>query len=474
MREEQDEAATALLAAAERWDPVEERLAIAGIQERMFGRPRRPKSVARYILLEPLGGGAMGLVWRAYDPTLDRKVAVKLIRAVPGARAEAHAALLREAQTIAGVSHPNVVAVFDTGTYDEREVFGDADGVGVFLVMELVEGPTLQQWLGERERKWREVVEVMLAAARGLAAVHRRGLVHRDVKPANVLIGDPVRVADFGLAAAAVAQPDHDAPRVIAGTPGYMAPEQYEGRFDARSDQFAFCVTLWRALYGHVPATPSSTKGQRREREAAIPMQPPNSSVPRWLHAIVVRGLQTDPADRWSDMDALVRALGRDPARTARRVAAVVLATGTALGLGLLLGQPRGGPCADDPMQAVWNPALADEVEQRFVAARVPFASESMAFVRRGLDAYAQTWREGWQRVCATSTEAAQQAELACLQRGLHRVGGLVEMLRSADPLAVERAAFAVDELPRPRECVSDERAAASWAVPASRGDVER
>jgi hypothetical protein len=103
VREEPKDAATALIAAGEHWDPVEEQLAIATIQERMFGRPRRPKSVARYILLEPVGGGAMGLVWRAYDPTLDRRVAVKLIRAVPGARAEAHAALLREAQTIAGI-----------------------------------------------------------------------------------------------------------------------------------------------------------------------------------------------------------------------------------------------------------------------------------------------------------------------------------------------------------------------------------
>ncbi len=464
----------ALLAGGERWDPLEEQLAIAGIQERMFGRPCRPKAVARYLLLEPVGGGAMGLVWRAYDPTLDRKVAVKLIRAVPGARAEAHAALLREAQTIAGISHPNVVAVFDTGTYEERDVFDDGDGVGVFLVMELVEGPTLAEWLAARERRWRDVVEVMLAAARGLAAVHRRGLVHRDIKPANVLVGDPVRIADFGLAAAASGEHEPAAPRVIAGTPGYMAPEQYEGRFDAKSDQYAFCVTLWRALYGHVPSLGSSARGERREREPPIPTQPPNTSVPRWLHAIAVRGLQRDPALRFPDMDQLVRALARDPTRVVVRGAAVALAVGAALAVGFGLGRPHGGPCDDDPMQAVWNEPIAEQLDRRFVETRVPYAAESLALVRHGLDDYAETWREGWQRVCGASIDAAQQAELACLQRGLHRVGGLVEMLQAADPTVIERAAMAVDDLPRPRECAGDGARAPSWAVPASRGDIER
>src|SRR3954470_18376849 len=231
----------------------------------------RGSAVGRYVVLERIGSGGMGVVYAAYDPELDRKVALKLFRPDrAGAAGEAALRLPREGQVRARLSGPHVVAVYDAGT------FGDQ----VFVAMELMEGRTLRQWLGEGKRGWREIVDVFVAAGRGLAAAHAAGLVHRDFKPDNVLLGTDgrVKVADFGLAAALGAG-EEDLPAAtranmaraqlelsrspmspltrtgaVLGTPMFMAPEQHLGeRADDRSDQFSFSVALYRALYGDWP-----------------------------------------------------------------------------------------------------------------------------------------------------------------------------------------------------------------------------
>jgi len=226
----------------------------------------RGASIGRYLVLDHVGSGGMGDVFAAYDPELDRKIALKLLRAEGEARGErGRGRLLREAKAIAKLSHPNVVVVYDAGTYDDR----------VFVAMEFVEGQTLAAWLAERPRAAREILTVFEAAARGLSAAHAAGLVHRDFKPQNVMVGagGKVRVMDFGLArpiaaeeaprdgapvAAKVAPLDSGAPLTLTGellgTPLYMAPEQFQGlRTDARTDQFSFCVALYQALYGAHP-----------------------------------------------------------------------------------------------------------------------------------------------------------------------------------------------------------------------------
>ncbi|MCB9561907.1 MAG: serine/threonine protein kinase [Kofleriaceae bacterium] len=223
--------------------------------------------VDRYEIVAWLGAGGMGVVYEAFDPELRRRVALKLVRAIrPGATWEAR--LLREAQAMAQLSHPAVVPVFDVGSYDG----------GVFVAMELVDGGTLKGWLQAERRSWRAALTTLIAAGRGLAAAHAAGLVHRDFKPDNVLVGKDgrVRVTDFGLARIAAADTDGDdggadvdrarpaagvadvlsRPGAIAGTPAYMAPETAAGVADARSDQFAFCVTLYEALYGERPFAP--------------------------------------------------------------------------------------------------------------------------------------------------------------------------------------------------------------------------
>ena len=197
--------------------------------------------VGRFVVLDLLGRGGMGVVYMAYDPQLDRKVALKLLR--PGARdaIDARAHLLAEAQVTARVSHANVVAIYDVGSYRDQ----------VFAAMEIVEGTTLRRWLADRRRTWLEVVEVFLLAGEGLAAAHAANVVHRDFKPDNVLLGSDgrVKVSDFGLAV----EPSPARPG-IAGTPGYLAVEAVQsGRVDQRADQFSFCVALHEALHGRRP-----------------------------------------------------------------------------------------------------------------------------------------------------------------------------------------------------------------------------
>jgi predicted Ser/Thr protein kinase len=254
----------------------------------------RGAEVGRYVVIGQLGAGGVGVVYAAYDPALDRRVALKLVREESSRgsdTSDGRARLLREAQALARLSHPNVVAVYDAGTLDER----------VWLAMEHVEGATLRAW-AQTERPWPELLQAMIAAGRGLAAAHAAGLVHRDVKPDNIMVGADgrVRVMDFGLARAAgarvVAAPDSGGPGerlslsvtrtgAMLGTPAYMAPEQWVGKeADARTDQFAYCVTLWEALFGERPfmgdtlveLAPRVLRGEVRA--------PPNGrAAPGWL-----------------------------------------------------------------------------------------------------------------------------------------------------------------------------------------------
>lgn len=260
--------------------------------------------IGRYTLLRQLGRGGMGVVHLARDEVLDRFVAVKLMscRGAPGLQAR----LLQEAQALARLSHPNVVAIYEAGEHEGR----------IYLAMERITGDTLRAWRGERPRGLVEVLEVALQAARGLAAAHDAGLIHRDIKPDNIMIGDDgrVRVMDFGLARVARSRADEysvederplsvvplTAQGVVVGTPGYMAPEQQRGAVvDASSDIFSFCIVMYELLTGvRPPVEPAEMRAALTRRRA-----------PSWLVALVVRGLDDDPARRWPTMHALIAAL---------------------------------------------------------------------------------------------------------------------------------------------------------------------
>ena len=298
------------------------------IKAQLFPGEAVPATIGRFRVLRPLGAGGMSVVYAAYDERLDRKVAVKLLKG--GGSPDNQARMLREAQAMAKLSHQNVVAVHEVGTWGEQ----------VYIAMEFVKGMDLRAWLAHEPRAWAEVLEVFTAAGHGLSAAHRAGLVHRDFKPANVLLGDDgrVRVVDFGL----VRQSDElhapgpgmslpptpvvglhttlTATGAILGTPAYMSPEQHQGRAaDARSDQFSLCVALWEGLYGAPPfagaSLPALAEAVCHGRVRPVP---DDSRVPAWLRRVVLRGLSVDPAARWPGMDELLDELGRDPDRLRR------------------------------------------------------------------------------------------------------------------------------------------------------------
>ena len=290
--------------------------------------------VARYRVVRFIGGGGGGQVYEAFDPQLGRPVALKMIRAEVSEGAQ----VVGEARALAKLSHPNVVNVHDAGIFERR----------AFVVMELVEGLSLERWLELAPRGWRQIAERFLDAGKGLAAAHAAGLVHRDVKPANVIVGvdGRARMADFGLA-----EPSGHTPRAgqTAGTPAYMAPEQLVGEpADARSDQFSFCVAFYWALFGQHPYRQTSVEGAtlltvaREVMAGRIRPRPPGRAVPVWLERAVARGLEADPAQRYPSMPALLEEIGRGlqapaPGRHRRVLAGAVI--GAALvGLGMTAG----------------------------------------------------------------------------------------------------------------------------------------
>ena len=255
-------------------DDIERRWVVAETEARLFGGERRPVRVGRFEIRRRLGRGGLGVVYAAFDPELDREVALKLVRPDRSA-GDDRERLLREARAMARLAHPNVVPVYEVGYDDDR----------VFLAMERVPGRTLREWL-QTPRTWREIVRMFLQAGRGLAAAHDAKLVHRDIKPDNVLVGDDgrARVTDFGLAH------DDDA---VGGTPAYMAPEQRAGgAVTAAVDQYAFAISLREAL---------------------------GDSAPRRLAAVVQRALADDPAQRWPSVATMLDALDKASQRRVLR-----------------------------------------------------------------------------------------------------------------------------------------------------------
>lgn len=417
-----------------------------------------PARLDRYLLLEQIGHGSSASVWAAYDPQLDRRVAIKVLR--QRAETSSKQTQLAEAQALARLSHPNVVAVHDVQSFSH----------GVFIVMEFLAGISLREWM-DQPHHWREVVAVFCEAGRGLAAAHERGLVHRDFKPSNVMFGADgrVRVLDFGLARSTSdrkpASSQSARPR-IAGTPAYMAPEQHLGEpVDARSDQFAFCVALYEALYGQRPfAGRDRLLLGKAKLRADIRPPPRGASVPAWLHAVVLRGLTSDRNARWPDMSALLDALARDPKLVRRRWTIAIASTfglaGAALGFAYL-GNDDAQVCAapERELVGVWDDGVRAQIRDSFAATQLGFAEQAYQRVERALDAHTHEWLRLHREVCeATLVRHEQSTELMneqmlCLHRRLRRIGGLVNTLAQADATSVARAGDVVLTLESPATC---------------------
>ena len=501
----------------------------------------RGGTIGRYVVLGLVGRGGMGEVYAAYDPELDRKVAVKLLRIKPGAGVsllEGKQRTLREAQAIAKLSHPNVVVVFDVGTFEEK----------VFIAMEFLDGNTAGFWSHSQHRSWQETLKVYIPAGRGLAAAHDKGLVHRDFKPDNVMVSrdGQVRVMDFGLArqaekAAPGANGDKanggngdktngdkasatgerpivttqrlPAPLVesgapiaplsgstlvltptggdsrtpdlevsnsavfdqrltrtgaMMGTPAYMAPEQFRGHpTDARTDQFAFCIALYEALYGERPfagntlmaLTTNVVNGKVREAPTA-------TKVPLWIRKILLRGLRVKADERWASMEDLIAALGKNPAIKRRKAAAIVLSAVAmaflVVGIRQSVADPRavcsGGP---EKLAGIWELVGRNEPEtsrqarlhDAFLKTGKSYAKDVWVTTSRALTKYASAWADMHRQACEATTVRKEQSgdvmdlRMACLDERLGGLRALTDVFSEANGEVVENAVSAANAL---------------------------
>jgi eukaryotic-like serine/threonine-protein kinase len=405
-------------------DQVDRAMVRGRVANALFAAPVQPVKVGRFHLLERVGRGGMGVVYAAYDPDLDRRVAVKL---VPVDDRATRARWLAEAQAQARLAHPNVVPVHDVSVVDDR----------ICIVMEFVAGETLRTWCGA-SRSPRAILDVYRQAGQGLDAAHRAGLVHRDFKPENAIVGvdGRVRVVDFGLAHAV----GHVA-RDRAGTPRYMAPEQTSGdALTPAADQYAFCAALREAL---------------------------DARAPRWLVPALVRGTAREPEARFATMAELLRVLARDPA-VIRRRRWIVAGTGGALAgaaaIAFFVG--RGGarehavaPCSGGTAEiaGAWSASTRASVEAR-LAATGEYGAALVPRTLATLDGYASAWAGGHRAACEAhrrgeETDALLDRRMACLDRSRSALAALGEVLATVEVPAVPDAMVAVAALPDLARC---------------------
>jgi tetratricopeptide (TPR) repeat protein len=437
--------------------------------------PSAPTSglFGRYFVLAPLGRGGMGEVVLAYDPKLDRNVALKRLRPREAQfTAQARARLMREAQAMARLSHPNVIAVHDAGEIDDQ----------VFIAMEYVRGRTLRSWLAE-PRGWRDVLAIFRAAGEGLAAAHRAGLIHRDFKPDNVLVGEDgrARVTDFGLARAQVGPAAgverapagretsgaSAAPRTetgaLLGTAGYIAPEALRGEVGPLSDQFGFFVSLYEGLYGERPFAGDSLMDQL-EAAARGEVRPARSErgVPKRLRELLLSGLAADPARRFASMQAALAALARAAKRRRRWAAGTVAAGIVALAVGAAWF--RAMPerlCAGSErfLEGTWDDAVRHKVRLAFAATGSTGADFAFQSSAHALDEWARAWVKVRSEACRATRVFGEQPidvmdrRMRCLDRRRLELEALVRRFSTADAALVPSAVRAAATLPDPVEC---------------------
>ena len=437
----------------------------------------------RYKIGHRVGSGGMGTVYSAFDPTLDRTVALKVLHdKVESADAEQR--LLREAQAMARLSHPNVVTVHDAGMKDGRP----------YVAMEFVEGYDLRTWLRRKERGWHEIVEKFVAAGDGLAAAHAAGLIHRDFKPGNVMVGNDarVRVTDFGLARVAKAEDTNtpgpspesliapvanaesssplDTPLTQAGTVlgtlTYMAPEQaLEGRADHRSDQYAFCVSLYVALFEQHPLGEfAGFPAFVYQLETGNVRQPPaDRPVPGRVVAAIMKGLRRSPEGRFPDMDALLDALRFDPAQRRKRwLVAGVGVTAAAAIIGIVsytVYRKQLCGAGNSHVAAVWNADRRAELEEHFASVAEGLGSEAVAAVASRLDDYTDRWTVVHREACVATriqgerSEALLDRQMACLRRRLRETDHLLALFAAGGRELVTSALDSVVGLDVPEVC---------------------
>lgn len=438
--------------------------------------PLAPGStLERFEIRAMLGEGGMGRVYRAYDPELDREIALKLM--LQPTEPDAQAWLFREARAMARLSHPNVLPIYDVGY--TPGLLGTST---LFIAMEFVEGQTLRQWRNAQRRTVPEILAVFVEAGRGLAAAHEVGLVHRDFKPSNVIVGHDgrVRVMDFGLAQAFDVSlgareglgghwPPDTATRhhalcktgALVGTPAYMAPEQHQGQdVDERCDQYGFCVALWEALYDRRPFTGPSPVQLLEAKLDTQPFAPDHGhAVPRWLRDVVQRGLNPDPAARYDSMATVLRELDRRSAHARRhpqRLAGLVALLGLAtLGQQVTHWGPYSRSCPDPEQRlaGVWDRVTRARLEATWRGTAVLDDAEQIwPHVATSLDDYAARWARVHAEVCTTA-RGVEDMRLRCLEDRLRHLRTAIEVLSHGDVAVLREATMIISQLPALDRC---------------------
>ena len=448
-----------------------------------------PTAIGPFVVLRKLGEGAMGVVYAGFDISLDRKVALKLVRRQLLDKPTVRARMIREAQAMARLSNPHVVQIYQVGEH----------AGGIYVAMEYIDGLTLVEWLKARQRSWHTILRTVCEAGRGLAAAHAAGLVHRDFKPDNVLVDtqDHARVLDFGLvqteggdAEDDLARTEDDAPVAstipgldgversnihwsvrltqigkVLGTPAYMSPEQHFGQLSGPySDQFSFAVTLYEALYGTRPFAGDSWVSIKTQVESGVvPPPPPDSPVPRRLFKILMRGLSTAPERRWPSLAEMLDVLEHDPRRARIRfgVMAGLLGVASVGSYAVAIARaPEQDRCeaGSREMASVWSDERRAAVTRAFTATGTPFAGDVLQRVEERLDSYAATWAAGHRGACEANADGLETTRLmdlrfACLGRRKVHMQALVDVFTQANREAVENAVQAVAALPSVKTC---------------------
>jgi tetratricopeptide (TPR) repeat protein len=454
---------------------VDEALMRKRLMASLFDRRVAAPRFGRFELRERIGEGGMGVVYRAWDPQLERPVAIKLVDTAgfdPSLRERA----LREAKSLAKLAHPNVITVYEAGLADD----------GVWIAMEYVRGTTMRDWLSRTPRPNNHAILThWIAVGRGLAAVHATGLVHRDIKPSNVLMGDDgrPRLIDFGLVRG---------PRDLAetletatgsgsvethgfvGTQAYAAPEQLAGgQVGEAADQYAFCVSIWESLCGVRPLPPS-------ERTGTSLALPEGVTLPARIHRALSRGLAEDPSARFASLDELLDELAAVVEGLSRRLGLVIgVAALSAMVTGIAVTQWRGveAPvCVVDAsaLAGTWDDERREALRERIAASRLEFASTTFATLAAGIDGWSTAWLEARRAACAATriegvqSEAALDLRNACLERKRRALQVSLDTLL-AESEARDLAAQAPEvlkNLPRIDDCADPERLAEIEPLP--------
>jgi tetratricopeptide (TPR) repeat protein len=445
-REPREDTMASQLAERPESDKLARAVAKSRVASKLFTKAPEQVKLGRYHLLDVVGAGGMGVVWGAWDPELDRRVAIKLLKAEMLAARER---IVVEGQALAKLSHPNVIAIYDVGVVDEQ----------VYLVMEWVRGKNLRAYCRE-PRTIREIVALYRAAGEGLLAAHRVGLIHRDFKPDNAMIGDDgrVRVLDFGLARGEVKvktdstdsdsptpQPSSDLTRG-AGTPRYMPVEQAEGHeLTPAVDQYALGVSLREALVGR------NADGKEAD-------------IPRWLNEIIIRATARDAANRYPSMEALLAALSRDPATIWRRRGIVAGALALAGGM-FVVGTLRADTVDEcgggtEEIAKAWNPALGEKLATHLTALG-PYGAEEAKRVVPDMTKYSARWADTHKRVCKANerkelTPQLYDVRLACLARAQVALQTVTDIFSRASRERLGPAIVAFRALPDVELCATE------------------